>query len=107
MKQTPKKIRFKEAKSFTYQGILNYLVSYDYATGKDNRYTVFILTDNDPVVIGRKLLMETANSLINNYERIMVPAIKYSFFGDAFIGEREFIQACVRIVIEACAEEKS
>lgn len=61
-------IRLKTSKDFRYSGTLKYLIHYNYAAGKRNRYEVLIVTAGDPIVIGRELDLKTVRRLIALYE---------------------------------------
>lgn len=66
--KAPKTIRLYQAKSYHYTGVFKYLVAYDYASGKKDRYTVFVLNADDPVVIGRELCLKSARHQIRRFE---------------------------------------
>lgn len=61
-------IRLSQAKCFKYAGVFRYIISYDYAAGLPERYTVLIPNAADPVVIGRELDLKTVRSVIRDYE---------------------------------------
>lgn len=77
-------IRLSQAKCFKYAGVFRYIISYDYAAGLPERYTVLIPNADDPVVIGRELDLKTVRSLIEDYEQ---EGSKL----ECYIGEREDI----------------
>lgn len=62
------------------RGVFPYLVTYDYSAGKRNRYTVFILTADDPITIGRELPLRDVRRLIEAYETAAV-ACRLVYFG--------------------------
>lgn len=80
-------VRLKPAKDWHYYGVFNYLVSYDYAAGSANRYTVMVLNCDDPVIIGRELPMSCVRPLIRRYEE---KAKKLDY-----IGERADVLKCM------------
>jgi hypothetical protein len=43
---------------------------YDHSSGHKNRYHVFLLNCEDPLVIGRELKLSSARKLIAGYEKI-------------------------------------
>ena len=63
-----KLIRLRSAKSMRFQGVFKYAVLYDYAAGRQGRYTVLVLNVGNPVTIGRELPLTDVRRLIANYE---------------------------------------
>jgi hypothetical protein len=72
-----KLIKLSDVKCKKYSGRFNYLIIHDFSAEKANRYSVFILNSDDPVVIGRELPLSSARFLIKKYEEL---ALKSSVF---------------------------
>lgn len=70
----------KKQRAARVRGVFPYLVVYDYSAGRPNRYTVFILTAEDPVTIGRELSRRDARRLIEAYETTAV-VCRLVYFG--------------------------
>jgi len=69
----------KESKNFYYNGTFRALVMYNHAAGRKNRYEVFLLTSEDPIVIGRELDLKCVRVVLNSFEEEFK---KITFFGD-------------------------
>lgn len=82
-----KQIRLKAAADKRFEGKFDYLISYDYASGRKDRYTVMILNSGDPVIIGRELLLSSVRKLITYYE---VTHADKNYYGD-----REDVLKCI------------
>jgi hypothetical protein len=88
---------FKLAKSYVYLGYLRYLVAYDYASVRKNRYTVLALNVGDPVTIGRVLDLATVKALIADYEEAAIAM-------GGYMGSRLFVMECMdRVNRKRCA----
>jgi len=76
-------MKLKNAKSFYYETqttVFRYHLTYDYHSGRKNRYTVVIPTEFDPIVIGRELDLKSARELITTLEK--------RFSGTVWLGDR-------------------
>lgn len=69
----------KESKNFYYNGTFRALVMYNHAAGRKNRYEVFLLTSEDPIVIGRELDLKFVRVVLEAHEKEFK---KIVFFGD-------------------------
>ena len=67
-KKHSSKLHLKPGKSFIYRGTMNYLVAYDYSAGRKHDYTLMILCDGDPVIVGREISKGHCRELIEEYE---------------------------------------
>lgn len=56
-------------KAYRVQGLFKYLITYDYMAGRKNRYTTFVLTDGDPVVLGRELSLKASKAQVQWFEK--------------------------------------
>lgn len=70
----------KAQRAFRVRGVFNYLIAYDYSAGSRNRYTVLILTAEDPVTIGRELPLGHARDVIEAFETAAT-ACRLVYFG--------------------------
>jgi len=67
-KKHASRLHLKPGKSFIYRGTMNYLVAYDYSAGRKNDYTLMILSDGDPVIVGREITKGHCRKLIEEYD---------------------------------------
>ena len=91
-------IRLKSTKDKYFLGNFKYLIAYDHAAGKKDRYTVLILNVDDPVTIGRELDLKTVRSLIADYELEV-----RNYYGtdiQMWEGDRESVRAIMKRVIK-------
>ncbi len=72
-------MKLRPSKSFIFRGTFNYLVAYDHAAGRINRYSIVIPTSNDPVTIGRELSYSDVRKLIIRFETVNSGIV---WFGD-------------------------
>lgn len=61
-------IKLQKTKSYIYNGIFSYLITYDHSSGRKNRYTVMIENYGNPFIIGRELELSFIKEIIANYE---------------------------------------
>ena len=71
-------IRLQKTDARRYNGLMNYLVSYDHESGRKGRYTVNVLNARDPVTIGRELPLADVRRLISEYEAIVAQLSWYT-----------------------------
>lgn len=85
-------IRLPAAKARRFTGVFRYLIAYDYAAGRSNRYTVLILNVDDPVTVGRELPLPVCKALIRDYEETAYE------MGLIFMGDRRDVLKCMKKV---------
>jgi len=93
------RVYLKQAKSFRYHGSCSYLVSYDYSSGRKDRYEVYLLSSEDPVVIGRELPLSSVRKVIADHEDVA----KDMFY----IGERSMAIEIAKSVIQNRMQSQS
>ena len=64
---------------YSRNGKFKYLSAYDHASGRKNRYTLMILTSEDPVVIGREVTKTDIKRIVKQFELANVDIV---WFGD-------------------------
>lgn len=94
------KVRLSEDNSFVFQGVMTYRILYDYASGKDNRYTVLIQCSvDDPLVIGRELDLETVRGLLKDYEDTVKTLPGCYDAPGGWDGSRKTAKKCLEMVL--------
>lgn len=84
-------IRLKRSNNtFFYTKTFKYWILYNHASGRKDRYDVFILNADDPVTVGRELDLAAVRSLIEDYEEV---GSKLDYYGD-----RESVLEALQIV---------
>ncbi len=92
-------IRLKNTPDKFYQGHAKYVVSYDHAAGRDDRYHVWLLNSGDPVTIGRELDLPIVRGLIEEYEAYFTDRMKAGLA--PYYGYRRSALAALRAISAA------
>lgn len=61
-------MNFSRVNDWRFVGVFNYLIAYDYMSGKKSRYNVFIMNADDPITIGRELKFLDAQNIVIRFE---------------------------------------
>lgn len=64
-------VRLQKTEAYRYQpprGKFHYEMWYNHASGRKNRYELVIVTEKDPLVIGRELDLDTCRFVIKAHE---------------------------------------